>query len=57
MSPPLGRETEEPLDDPELELEPPLPLLVLLPPELPPPEGRETADPLLLPLEFGRAPA
>ena len=48
----LGRDTVEPPPDDGLDIEPP-------PLELPPPllpEGRETAEPLLLPLGFGRAP-
>jgi hypothetical protein len=48
----LDTDDEPPLDDEGLDTEPP-------PLELPPPpplDGRETAEPLLLPLEFGRAP-
>jgi len=54
LPPGLGRETAEPPVDPPEGLE----LVVLPPPELPPepPEGRETAEPLLLPPGFGRAP-
>jgi hypothetical protein len=52
----LGRDADELLPD-GLDIEPPpleLPLPLELPP--PPPDGRETAEPVLLPLGFGRAP-